>query len=79
MHRQYKVRMQRASVEHAAAKLAEHMSSRQLLMRLHAYMPAAVPSHLRFRQVRLHGACQQQVSTLIAFLHCDLVPFNFFC
>jgi hypothetical protein len=23
--------------------------------------------------VRLHGACQQQVSTLIAFLHCDLV------
>ena len=36
MHRQYKVRMQRASVAHAAAKLAEHMSSRQLQMA--AYM-----------------------------------------
>ena len=23
--------------------------------------------------------CRHQVSTLIAFLHCDLVPFNFFC
>ena len=29
--------------------------------------------------VRLHGACCHQVSTLISFLHCDLVPFNFFC
>ncbi len=78
MHRQCKVRMQRASVARAAAELAEHMNSRKLQMQLHA-MPAAAPSYVRFRQVRLPGACRHQVSTLIAFLHCDLVPFNFFC
>ena len=39
-----------------------------------APQPRLAAQHpLRFRQVRLHGACQQQVSTLIAFLHCDLV------
>jgi hypothetical protein len=27
--------------------------------------------------VRLHGACRHQVSTLIAFLHCDLVRKTF--
>jgi hypothetical protein len=48
MHRQCKVRMQRASVARAAAELAEHMNSRKLQMQLHA-MPAAAPSYVRFR------------------------------
>ncbi len=47
---------------------------------LHAYHTprlAAQLSHLRFRQVRLPGACRHQVSTLIAFLHCDLARKTF--
>jgi hypothetical protein len=51
-----------------------------MVVRLHARPPHASPRRTapaRFRQVRLHGACQQQVSTLIAFLHCDLVRKTF--
>ena len=77
---QFKTESCKADIDTLALRLIGDAASRNgCPTPLHAYRtPRLAAQHpLRFRQVRLHGACQQQVSTLIAFLHCDLVRKTF--
>jgi hypothetical protein len=69
-----------AAIETVALRLIGDAASRNgCPTPLHAYRtPRLAAQHpLRFRQVRLHGACRHQVSTLMTFLHCDLVRNTF--